>query len=364
MSRTLAAALAFTALTALCAVPAAAAAQSSPAALAKGYKAPRNHWGQPDLAGNWTNATITPFERDAKLGDQLVLSEDEARSLEGVNAKLNEDGAKPTDPKLKVTDLPYECGRGFKGVDCGYNNFWVDPGTKIIRMNGEPRSSVIVEPKNGRMPAMTKEAQARLQARMGSARVGNFDGPERRPLGERCIMSFGSSAGPPMLPSLYNNNYSIIQNGDEVMIQVEMVHDSRIIRLNAQHDPSGLRKWMGDSIGRWEGDTLVVETINLRPEQGLRGAGGETLKVTERFTRISPQQIFYQFELDDPATYTAPVKGEVALNATKGPIYEYACHEGNYALPGILAGAREEEKKGREMEGNRGEVKEEGAGGQ
>jgi hypothetical protein len=363
MTRTLAAALAFTALTALCAIPVAAQVQTNPVAIAKGYKAPRNHWGQPDLTGNWTNATITPFERDAKLGDRLVLSEDEARALEGVNAKLNEDGAKPTDPKLKVTDLPYECGRGFKGVDCGYNNFWVDPGTKIIRLNGEPRSSVIVEPKNGRMPPMTKEGMARVQARVGNARIGNFDGPERRPLGERCIMSFGSSAGPPMLPSLYNNNYSIIQNGDEVMIQVEMVHDSRIIRLNAQHDSSGLRKWMGDSIGRWEGDTLVVETINLRAEQGLRGAGGETLKVTERFTRISPQQILYQFELNDPATYTAPVKGEVALNATKGPIYEYACHEGNYALPGILAGAREEEKKGREMEGNRGEVKEEGAGG-
>ncbi|MBU1376434.1 MAG: hypothetical protein KKE02_14190 [Alphaproteobacteria bacterium] len=364
MTRMLAAALAVSALTALTAVPTLAAAQASPSAIAKGYKAPRNHWGQPDLAGNWTNATITPFERDAKLGDRLVLSEDEARALEGVNAKLNEDGAQPTDPNLKVTDLPYECGRGFKGVDCGYNNFWVDPGTKIIRMNGEPRSSVIVEPKNGRMPAMTKDAMARLQARMGTARVGNFDGPERRPLGERCIMSFGSSAGPPMLPSLYNNNYSIIQSGDEVMIQIEMVHDSRIIRLNAQHDPSGLRKWMGDSIGRWEGDTLVVETVNMRAEQGLRGAGGETLKVTERFTRISPSQILYQFELNDPATYTAPVKGEVALNATKGPIYEYACHEGNYALPGILAGAREEERKGREMEGNRGEVKEEGAAGE
>jgi len=363
MTRTLAAALAFTALTALCAVPAIAEAQTSPAAIAKGYKAPQNHWGQPDLTGNWTNATITPFERDAKLGERLVLTEDEARAMEGANAKINEEGARPTDPNLKVTDLPHECGRGFRGVDCGYNNFWVDPGTKVIRLNGEPRASVIVEPKNGRMPAMTPAGTARVQARLGNARVGNFDGPERRPLGERCIMSFGSSAGPPMLPSLYNNNYSIIQNRDEVMIQVEMVHDSRLIRLNAKHDPSGVRKWMGDSIGRWEGDTLVVETINLRAEQGLRGAGGETLKVTERFTRISPQQILYQFELDDPATYTAPVKGEVALNATKGPIYEYACHEGNYALPGILAGAREEERKGREMEGNRGEVKEEGVGG-
>jgi len=364
MTRTLAAALAFTALTALAAMPVVAEAQTTPAALAKGYKAPRNAWGQPDLAGNWTNATITPFERDPKLGDRLVLREDEARALEGDNTKLNEEGAKPTDPNLKVTDLPYECGRGFKGVDCGYNNFWVDPGTKIIRLNGEARASVIVSPANGRMPPLTKDAMARIQARLGNARVGNFDGPERRPLGERCIMSFGSSAGPPMLPSLYNNNYAIMQNGDTVMIQVEMVHDVRLIRLNAPHDTSGVRKWMGDSVGHWEGETLVVDTVDMRPEQGLRGGGGGNPHVIERFTRISPQQILYQFELSDPVTYTAPIKGEVALNTTKGPIYEYACHEGNYALPGILAGAREEEKKGREMEGNRGEVKEEGAGGQ
>jgi len=361
MTRTLAAALAFTALTTLAAIPAAAQAQSSPAAIAKGYKAPRNHWGQPDLSGAWTNATITPFERDAKLGDRLVLTPEEAAAAEGANAKLNEDGAKPTDPKLKVTDLPYECGRGFKGVDCGYNNFWVDPGTKIIRMNGEARASVIVEPRNGRMPPLTPAAMKAIQARFGNARMGNFDGPERRPLGERCIMSFGSSAGPPMLPSLYNNNYAIMQTPDTVMIQVEMVHDTRLIRLNAEHDKSGVRKWMGDSVGHWEGETLVVDTINMRPEQTLRGGGSAAgLHVVERFTRISPQQILYQFELDDPATYTAPIKGEVAFNTTKGPIYEYACHEGNYALPGILAGARAEEKAGREMEGNRGEVKEEG----
>jgi len=364
MTRTLAAALACTALTAFAAIPAAVQAQTSPASLAKGYKAPRNHWGQPDLSGNWTNATITPFERDAKLGERLALTPDEAAALEGANAKLNEDGAKPTDPNLKVTDLPQECGRGFRGVDCGYNNFWVDPGTKLIRFNGEARASVIVEPKNGRMPALTPTAQKAVQARLGNARVGNFDGPERRPLGERCIMSFGSSAGPPMLPSLYNNNYAIIQNGDTVMIQVEMVHDTRLVRLNAEHDKSGVRKWMGDSVGRWEGETLVVDTIDMRPEQTLRGGGGAgNLHVVERFTRISPQQILYQFELNDPTTYTAPIKGEVAFNATKGPIYEYACHEGNYALPGILAGARAEEKQGREMEGSRGAVKEEGAEG-
>ena len=360
MTRALRIALAFTALTSLAALPVAAAAQSNPAAVAKGYKAPRNAWGQPDLSGNWSNATITPFERDPKFGDRLVLTPQEAAGMEGVNAQAVEDGNKPTDPKLKVTDLPYECGRGFRGVDCGYNSFWIDPGSKVIRMNGEPRSSVVVSPANGRMPPMTTAAQERVRARMGNARVGNFDGPERRPLGERCIMSFGSSAGPPMLPSLYNNNYAIIQNGDEVLIQVEMVHDNRHIRLNAKHDAAGIPRWMGDSVGRWEGETLVIETVNLRPEQGLRGAGGATLKVTERLTRISPNQILYQFELNDPATYTAPVKGEVAFNATKGPLYEYACHEGNYALPGILAGARAEEKAGREQEGTRGEVKEEG----
>lgn len=363
MRKSIRLALAFTALTAITALPATAAAQlSDPAAIAKGYKAPRNAWGQPDLSGDWSNATITPFERDAKFGERLALNEEEARALEGANAQLVAEGNKPTDPKLKVTDLPYECGRGFRGVDCGYNSFWVDPGTRLIRFAGQPRASVIVEPRNGRLPPMTAEAQARLRARMGNARVGNFDGPERRPLGERCIMSFGSSAGPPMLPSLYNNNYKIVQSKDEVAIVVEMVHDTRVVRLNAQHRQDGVRHWMGDSVGRWEGDTLVVETINMRPEQGFRG-GGAPDKVVERFTRVAPNQILYQFELYAPQTYTAPVKGEVAFNRAAKPLYEYACHEGNYALPGILAGARAEERAGREMEGNRGQVREEGEGG-
>jgi len=172
-------------------------------------------------------------------------------------------------------------------------------------------------------------------------------------------LGFGSTSGPPMLPVLYNNHYQIAQTGDEVMIQVEMVHDTRIVRLNSKHQPASVRQWMGDSIGWWEGDTLVVETTNFRRDQTFRGATPDQ-KVIERFTRISPQQIHYQFEVVD-TSFTEPVKGETALNATKDLVYEYACHEGNYALPGILAGAREEEKKGKEMEGNRGEVREEGA---
>ena len=327
------------------------------AAAAQGYKAPRNSYGQPDLSGVWTNATITRLERDPRLGERLTLTDEEVARAEGATAQRNERLAQPTAAATKVDDLP-ECGSGATGPACGYNAFWIDPGTKVMRLGGQGRTSIIVDPKDGRLP-MTKEALARIQARQGNARVGNFDGPERRPLGERCLVGFGSTSGPPMLPVLYNNHYQIAQSKDEVAIVIEMVHDTRIIRLNGRRQPAHIRPWMGDSIGRWEGDTLVVETANFRPDQAFRGAT-ENLQVTERFTRVGPNQILYQFELDDPATFTQKVKGEIALNAAKGPVYEYACHEGNYALAGILAGAREEEKQGREQAGNRGAVREEG----
>jgi hypothetical protein len=334
LAAALGAALAATALTSV----------SHAAGAAAAYHAPRNAFGQPDLQGNWTNATITPFEREAKYGDRLALTDQEVKGLEGANAQLVADGNKPTDPKAKVTDLPTNCGRGFTGVDCGYNSAWVDPGTKIIDLGGVKRSSIIVSPANGRLPKMKPEAAARMQARFANARRASFDNPENRSLGERCILSFGSSAGPPMLPLLYNNNYQIVQTRDEVAIDVEMVHDIRHIRLSGAHPPADVKLWMGDSIGHWEGDTLVVETTNMRPEQNFRGASVGS-KIVERFTRVSPTQIKYSFTVDDPQVYTAPYTGEVALNATKGPLYEYACHEGNYALPGILAGARTQEKE-------------------
>ncbi|HEX5262795.1 MAG TPA: hypothetical protein VFW13_04675 [Phenylobacterium sp.] len=324
----------------------AAMAQTPGKTAAAAYKAPRNAWDQPDLQGNWTNATITPAERDTKYGDRLALTDQEVRALETGNAQLVAEGNKPTDPNAKVTDLPTNCGRGFTGVDCGYNSAWVDPGTRIIDLEGVKRSSIIVEPKNGRIPALTPAAQEKMRTRIAArGGRGSFDNPENRSLGERCILSFGSSAGPPMLPLLYNNNYQIVQSKDEVAIDVEMVHDVRHIRLTDKHLPSNIRQWMGDSIGHWEGDTLVVETTNMRPEQGFRGANGANMKVIERFTRVNDKQIKYSFTVSDPQIYTQPYTGEVALNATKGPIYEYACHEGNYALPGILAGARTEEKE-------------------
>ena len=330
------------------------AALSGPAAAAD-YKAPRTAYGQPDLQGVWSNATITPLTRPARFGDRLVLTPVEAAAIENANAELVARADAPTPPDAKVTDLKNaDCGPdGISGLNCGYNQVWKDSEANLVEFNGEKRTSILTSPANGQFPPPTKEAMERRRGRP----FGGADGPEARALGERCILSFGSSAGPPMLPNgYYNNVYEIVQTKDAILFQVEMVHDTRIVRLNAQHHPSNLKTWMGDSIGRWEGETLVIETINLRPEQGLRGGSSDSVKVTEWLTRIGPNKIRYKFTVDDPGAYTAPVSGEVAFNATKGPVYEYACHEGNYAMEGILAGAREAERQGRDQAGARGAV--------
>jgi hypothetical protein len=342
MNRRISIAACVSALSALCHFGAATVASAQTAAPAKTWKAPRTLDGQPDLQGNWTNATITMFERPNQYGDRLAMTAGEAKALEDAEAEGNAKADEPTDPKLGIQDLPKDCGRGFSGVNCGYNSFWVDPGTKIMNINGEKRTSIVTTP-NGKVPPVSAAARERMAARRSGARGGFIDGPEMRSLGERCILSFGSSAGPPMIPLLYNNNYQIVQTKDTVMILVEMVHDVRVVRINGQHKPDSVRQWMGDSVGRWEGDTLVVETTNLRREQSFRGAS-ENARYIERFTRIAPNQILYQFTVDDPATWEKPWGGEVAMNQSRDNLYEYACHEGNYALPGILAGAREEER--------------------
>jgi hypothetical protein len=322
-------------LIALCAGP--TFAQSKTAAA---YHAPRNAWGQPDLQGNWTTATITPLTRDPKLGDRNVLSKQEADSLEAATQAQIARADAPTPPEATVKDLKNaDCGAdGISGFNCGYNQGWKDPGTKLITINGEKRASIITSPANGQFPP--RVAGAAPMRRGG----GRTDNPEGFSLGERCLLSFGSSAGPPMLPLMYNNTYQIVQGKDEIAIDVEMVHDVRHIRMGGQHVPASMKLWMGDSVGHWEGDTLVVETTNFRPEQGLRG-GNVNQKVVERFRRISPTQISYQFTVEDPGVYAAPFSGEVEMRSTKGQVYEYACHEGNYALTGMLAGARAEEKQ-------------------
>jgi hypothetical protein len=319
-------------------------AADAPKKAAVKYTAPRTEFGQPNLQGVWTNATLTPLERQARFADKPVLAPAEALAVEKEQSDFRDESDKPTDPKLGIKDLPKDCGGGFSGVDCGYNNFWVDPGTKLITLNGEKRTSIITDPPNGKLPARTPAGVAQITRMYAAYRSGGgADGPESRPLGERCLMSFDSSAGPPMLPLLYNNNYRIVQTADTVAIEVEMVHDTRVIHLNGKHRPDSIRLWMGDSVGHWDGNTLVVETVNFRKDQSFRGAS-ENMKVTERFTRISPKQIEYKFTVEDPANFTLPFSGEVAMNATDEKMYEYACHEGNYALQDILRGARFQEK--------------------
>lgn len=308
------------------------------------YKAPRTEWGHPNLQGNWSNATLTPFERPTKFGERLIMTPEEAAEIEGTAAKHVEENAKPTNPEHGIEDLPKDCGYGFSGTNCGYNNFWVDRGNSVIRINGQPRASMVVEPANGRLPGYVPEFRQRQAARMAARRgFGPLDGPEARGLGERCLMSFGTSAGPPMLPLMYNNTYSIVQTKDHVMIVVEMVHDTRIIPLTGKRNAVEVPRWMGNSVGRWEGETLVIETTNFHPMQSYRGMTA-TGKVIERLTRVSPDQILYRVTVEDPSTFTAPFTAELPFNATNELQYEYACHEGNYALPGILAGARAEEK--------------------
>ena len=334
------------AITALALSGAAIAQTAKPGA----FKVPRTEHGYPDLQGTWTNATITPIERPTEFGERRALTNEEANKLEHGAKEWVENADKPTDPKHGIQDLPKDCGGGFSGTNCGYNNFWVDSGSLVVRVGGEKRTSVIIDPPNGKIPPMTAEASKRNADRMAAFRRGGAggmaDGPEVRPLGERCILSFGSSAGPPMLPSMYNNNYQIVQSKDRVVILVEMVHDARIVRIGGEHLPSNIRPWLGDSIGRYEGDTLVVETTNFNPGQRYRGAS-ENLKVTERFTRTAANQLVYSFTVEDPTTFARPFTGELNMNATRDSIYEYACHEGNYALPGILAGARQLEREGR-----------------
>jgi hypothetical protein len=304
-------------------------------ALADGYKAPRLSDGSPDLQGNWTNATATPMERARELGTRRAYTEAEAaaiskRELDRVAADA--EPAKPDD-KAVAGNLP-PVGN--------YNLFWTERGMYVAKIGGEYRTSIIIDPPDGHMPPLTKEAmQRRAAARVKT--VGNADGPEQRSLGERCILSFGSSAGPPMLPSMYNSNYKIVQTPGFVVIEAEMVHDARIIRIGDKHAPASVRKWMGDSIGRWEGDTLVIETTHFRPEQNSRGSSPEMV-VTERLTRVGKDQIDYRFTLDDPGTFTSSFTGELAFTSYPDNLFEYACHEGNYALSGIMLGAREEEK--------------------
>ncbi|MEZ5286759.1 MAG: hypothetical protein R2712_18505 [Vicinamibacterales bacterium] len=307
---------------------------------------PRTPDGHPDLQGTWSNATITPIDRPA--GAPATYTPAQAARLEKGYADRVDRLAQPSDPDRPAPPEGGDGSTGAAGNVGGYNNFWVDPGERVAVVNGEYRTSLIVDPPNGRVPPLSDEGRRRQAERLArlKTRGGEYDHPEFRPLAERCLMSFGSNAGPPMLPNyFYNNNYQIVQTKDAVMILVEMVHDVRVIRLNAsEHPPAHIRPWMGDSIGHWEGDTLVVETTNFHPEQVFRGAS-DTLTVTERLTRTADDTILYRFTVDDPHVWASAWSGEVPFRRTEDMIFEYACHEGNYALSNILSGARAQERE-------------------
>jgi len=302
------------------------------------YAVPRLVDGAPDFQGVWTNNTITPLTRPAEFGDKLVLSREEAAKLEQDVAQFAEQADQPSDPNREAPT------KGQIDLADSYNNFWFDDGTKVAQYNGEFRSSLLVDPPNGQFPEYTPAAESRMaMARAERAKFGNFDGPEMRPLAERCLLSFSSSGGPPMLPILYNNHYQIVQSPGYVMILVEMVHDARIIRIDSEPLPAAIRPWLGDSLGHWEGDTLVVETSRFNPNQSFRNSS-ENVQITERFTRVAEDTINYSFTVNDPDTFTQPFTAEIPMHTTSERPYEYACHEGNYSLPGVLAGARLEER--------------------
>jgi hypothetical protein len=287
---------------------------------------PRAADGHPDFQGVWTNQTLTPLERPAALSGKASLSDAEARQY-----------AKDF---LETSSSDRRDGGAQVDVNRAYPDYFLDRGTELAVVDGQRRTSLIVDPVDGRIPYRPGRSGRRADGRPTGDASANYDDPEARPLAERCLLSFGSSSGPPMLPVLYNNHYQFVQTRNDLLIEVEMVHDARVIHLDGRpHLPKAIRRWLGDSVGHWEGDTLIVDTTNFAEAVSFRGASSG-LHVVERFRFIDPKTILYRFTVDEPSTFASPWTGEVPLRATDEMIYEYACHEGNHALEDILRGAR------------------------
>jgi len=312
-------------------VVAAAAAPSGQSAVARSSRAataaaktssvPRTADGRPDLQGTWDFAQLTPLERPSEFAGKDTITEDEAEQF--------------AQRRIETTHKDRRDGGAAADVERAYNDFWWDFGTRIAA-----QPSLVVDPPDGRIPPLTAAAQERIEKRRN-----HFDNPEERPLAERCILGFNS--GPPMVPSAYNNNVQIVQTAAHVLILNEMIHSARIVDLSGRpHPPGTIRYLTGDSTGRWDGDTLVVDTTNFSIEGGFRGAS-KNLHLVERFARLDRNTLRYEFTVDDPATWTRAWSASIPMTRTDELIYEYACHEGNYALEGVLKGARYEEKGGK-----------------
>jgi hypothetical protein len=326
---------------------AAPAQAAKPQAPPKAAPAPRTSYGKPDLTGVWTNASVTQLTRPPSVG-KLVVDKPQADALAKANPFVKLIDSEEGPSNLNDNLLKDE------NSDRGYNAFWVDPGKSLANVKGQFRTSWIVEPANGQMPL--SDAGRKLLAQARKERMDHlYAGPEYLPLPERCMIGFSGAGGPGMLNTIYNNNYQIVQTPDAIVIDVEMVHDARVIPLFkdraealAHHKPAAITPFLGDSVGWWDGDSLVVDTIDVNPEQARQGPVFLSPKghVTERFSRASADQIFYEFQVEDPVYYTQPWRAEESLNARKEQVYEYACHEGNYAMAGILGGARKQEAEG------------------
>ncbi|MDE0004821.1 MAG: hypothetical protein OXQ29_19190 [Rhodospirillaceae bacterium] len=294
------------------------------------YKAPRTADGQPDLQGIWSNAILTPLERPAEFADQPFLTEEQAAAYQ---VRRNEETFRGN------RDIPVETD-----VAHAYNDFWWDWGSEIARTR---QTSLIVDPPDGRIPALTPEGEERRAEREAYRRMHPADGPEDRLLRERCIMWSGNGdqgGGPPMLPSAYNNNFHLVQTPDHVLLLKEMVHETRVVPLDGRppmHD--SVRQWLGSSRGHWEGDTLVVETTNFTHKTHFQSTS-EHMRLTERFTRVADDVLIYEFTVEDPVTLTRPWTAQIPTVRLDGLIYEFACHETNRGMVGILSGARARER--------------------
>jgi hypothetical protein len=295
---------------------------------AKKWTAPRTADGQPDLQGIWTNATITPLERPKDLAGKEFFTEQEAGEYE---KRIVQDSNRDRRGRDSDSDL-----------SGAYNELWFDRGAKVVPTR---RTSLVVDPSDGKVPPLNPEAQRVAVARAEAAKRPPA-GPEDLGLPVRCIV--WPTSGPPMLPTAYNNNYQILQTPGYVTILIEMIHDVRIIPLDGRpHIAKNIRQWLGDSRGHWEDQTLVVDTTNFTDKTHFMGSG-QNLHLVERFTRTNANTMLYQFTVEDPITFTRPWKAEAPLTKATGPIYEYACHEGNYSMASMLKGARMQEKEAEE----------------
>ena len=311
---------------ALVGVVAAIAAVAGPVPPAAAQEAPRTAWGAPDLQGVWDFRTITPLQRPEQYGDREFLTREEAAVLE--------QGAVDRDLRLLLAEARRTEAGGSVGA---YNNFWMDRGTRTIATR---RTSLIVDPPNGRMPEMSEAGQARAAARRERRAEHPADSWLDRSTFDRCILGFNT--GPPMTPGGYNQNMQVFQTEDTVVILNEMVHDSRIVPIDGT-PRTGIRSWTGESRGRWEGDTLVIETDHFTDKTRWRGST-ENMTLVERLTRQDDDTLIYTFTVTDPDTWTQPWTAEIPMRRGEQPLYEYACHEGNYSMEGILAGARADER--------------------